>query len=110
MNIYLDDQREAPQGWVLLHNIEEVEKFVKYAREQKDFSIDTMSFDFHLSHPKKGVDVMSYLAELCEKNNTRKFWPKTVLCHSNDPEGVRIMENFATSFEKESLLKYSIKL
>lgn len=107
MNIWLDDQREAPQGWVHLHNIEEMEKLIKSVRGQKDFYIDTISFDFHLSHPKKGIDVMKYLADLCSQNNTGRFWPKTVLYHSNDPEGVEIMRTFAISFEKEVLPKYS---
>ncbi|MEA3272534.1 MAG: cyclic-phosphate processing receiver domain-containing protein [Patescibacteria group bacterium] len=107
MKIWLDDQREAPQGWVHLHNIKEVEHFIKSVRRQKDFRIDTMSFDFHLSHPKRGIDVMKYLVELCSKNNSRKFWPRTVLYHSDDPKGVEIMQVFAMNFEKKMMPKYN---
>lgn len=107
MNIWLDDQREAPHGWAHVHNADEVEKLIEYTGAQKDFHIDTMSFDFHLSHPKKGVDVMKYLADLCRQGHTRKFWPKTVLYHSNDPKGIEIMRDFALNFEKEILFKYS---
>lgn len=103
MNIWLDDQRNAPEGWLHTHNIDELERLLETVRGQKDFYIDTMSFDFHLSHPKRGIDVMKYLADLCRQSNTRRFWPKKVLYHSNDPEGVEIMRTFTETFEKEIL-------
>ena len=79
MNIWLDDQRKAPDGWIHPHNIDELEVLMQSVRELKDFYIETMSFDFHLSHQKNGVDVMKYLVEKCKQYNTRRFWPKTVL-------------------------------
>ena len=107
MNIWLDDQRKAPDGWLHLHNAEEVEQLIQFVRGLKDFYIDTMSFDFNLSHPKNGVDVMKYLADQCSQKNTGKYWPKTILYHSNDPDGVAAMRAFVISFEKEILSKYS---
>lgn len=106
MNIWLDDQRKAPESWVHLHNIEEVEHLVETVIEFKDFCIETMSFDYHLSHPKRGIDVMKYLADQCTQSKTKRFWPKIVLYHSNDPKGIEVMRIFATSFEKE-VCKYS---
>lgn len=103
MNIWLDDQRKAPEGWIHLHNIDELKLLMQTIHELKDFYIETMSFDFHLSHPKNGVDVMKYLINQCNQDNSRRFWPKTVLYHSNDPEGVRIMEVFATQISKTFL-------
>lgn len=103
MNIWLDDQRKAPEGWVHLHNLEEAEQLIQTVSGLKDFYIDSMSFDFHLSHPKNGLDVIMYLAELCRQDKTKRFWPKTVLYHSNDPEGIKVMRAFAKSFEKEIL-------
>ncbi|MFH0999405.1 MAG: cyclic-phosphate processing receiver domain-containing protein [Bacteroidota bacterium] len=99
MNIWLDDQRKAPDDWLHLKNIEDVERLINSSQGLNDFCIDTMSFDFHLDHAKKGIDVMKYLAGLCVRNKTRKYWPKTVLYHSNDPEGIKIMKDFAESFE-----------
>lgn len=43
---------------------------------------------------------MKYLAELCIKGKTKKFWPKKILYHSSDPKGVKIMTEFAKEFEK----------
>ena len=106
MNIWLDDQRKAPEGWLHLHNIEEVEQLIESVHDLKDFHINIMSFDFHLSHPKDGIDVMVYLAKLCSKSNTSRFWPKTVRYHSNDPKGVEVMRDFVISFEKEILPKH----
>ena len=103
VNIWLDDMRVAPEGWVHLHNIEEVEFLVRSSRGLEDFYIDKMSYDFHLNHPKLGIDVMKYLADLCVKEKTKKYWAKTILYHSNDVNGIEIMRSFAESFEKEIL-------
>jgi len=46
INIWLDDQRNAPNGWIHLHNIEEVEKRIGLVLEFDVFSIDTMSTEF----------------------------------------------------------------
>src|SRR3989304_8206915 len=105
VKIWLDDQRNAPEGWIHLHNIEEVEKLIELVGGMDDSSIDTMSFDFHLSHPKNGLDVMKYFADLCIKGKPKNFWPKTILYHSNDIEGVRVMKSVTESFEKEILQK-----
>lgn len=107
MNIWLDDKRNAPHGWVHLHNFDEVARFIETVRELKGFFIDQMSFDFHLSHPKKGVDIMKYLVDLCSQENSRRFWPKKVLYHSNDPKGIQEMKAYALNFEKEILIKFS---
>lgn len=107
MNIWLDDTRFAPEGWIHLHNITEVENFIKPIRHLKDFSIDTMSFDFNLGHEKKGIDVLKYLANLCISDNSARFWPKKILYHTNDPQGRKIMTDFVAGFEKEILTTLS---
>lgn len=116
MNIWLDDQREAPEGWVHLHNMDEVEVFLesilypstchtgRRAGSGYNTRIEKMSFDYHLSHPKKGIDVMKYLADLCVKESTNRFWPKEIFYHSNDPEGVKEMKAFAERFEEDFLM------
>jgi len=105
MNIFLDDQRDAPQGWAHVHNLDELKTLIDAVSQNSDFFIDTMSFDFHLSHPKKGVDVMKYLADLCIKHQTKRFWPRTTLYHSNDPEGVDVMKSYADGFEASEQFK-----
>ena len=106
MNIWLDDQRDAPEGWIHVHNFEEIESFMETARGLKAFYVDKMSFDYHLGHPKRGIDVMKYLVELCGREETMRFWPKSVSFHSSDPKGVRVMKAFSESFEKELTSKY----
>ena len=103
INIWLDDMRDAPNGWIHLHNIEEVEKLVGLMLQKENFYINEMSFDFHLNHPKQGVDVMKYLVGLCKQHKTKRFWPKIIHYHSNDPNGVKIMQEFAAVAEKEIL-------
>lgn len=104
IKIWLDDARKAPDGWIHLKNIEGVKKIVEVMLQNEDLFIEVMDFDFHLNHPKRGVDVMKYLADLCVQNKTKRFWAKTVILHSNDPNGNKIMEEFAKKFEDEILL------
>ena len=103
MKIWLDDVRTAPEGWIHMHNIDEMEKVIEIMMQKADLFIDEMSLDFHLAHPKNGVDVMKFLADLCKDNNTPRFWPKIIYYHSNDPNGVKIMKEFAESVNKNLL-------
>ena len=99
MNIWLDDIRQAPEGWVHVHNLDELDALVKKLGEK--FEIDVMSFDYHLAHPKRGIDVMKYLADLCAQEKTRRYWPKEVRYHTNDPKGEEEMRTFAIEFESK---------
>ncbi len=101
IKIWLDDMRQAPEGWINLKNIEGVEKVAEIMLQKEDLFIESMDFDFHLNHTKLGDDVMKYLADLCVQNKTRRFWPKTVLYHSTDMNGNKIMKAFADKFVKE---------
>lgn len=103
MKIWLDDQRTAPNGWIHIHNIEEVERIVEIMIAKKDLTIDEISYDFHLSHPKSGLDVMKVFSEECIKNKTSRFWAKTIHYHSTDPKGIKIMKEYARKFESEVL-------
>lgn len=93
MNIWLDDQREAPKGWIHLHNFKEVEQLINLSHQAPNFRIDTMSFDFNLSDSKNGLDVMKYLYK------TKKLWPKKILLHSTDPKGLKKMSDYLTSID-----------
>lgn len=107
MNIWLDDIRFAPIGWIHLHNFDEVEKFIHPTSNQDDFPIDTMSFDFNLGHEKLGIDVLKYIANLCVQDKTGRFWPKKILFHTNDSAGRKIMMDFVLRFEKEILPEFN---
>ena len=100
MNIWLDDIRQVPEGWVHIHNLDELEKLVK--KLGKNFEVDVMSFDYHLAHPKRGIDVMKYLADLCAKGETSRYWPKEVRYHTNDPRGEEEMRAFAEKLHAPS--------
>ena len=102
---WLDDLRNAPEGWIHLKNIEDIKKLLEIMLLKEDLYIEAMDYDFHLNHPKLGVDVMKYQADLCIQNKTRRFWAKTVMYHSADPNGNKIMKKFVKKFEKEILSK-----
>lgn len=107
MNIWLDDQRPGPEGWVHLHNFKEVEILINTARTLNNFSIEIMNFDFHLSDDKSGLDVLKYLGDMCVRYKTRKFWPKTITYHSDDRKGIKTMAEFAANFAAEIPAKLS---
>ena len=100
MNIWLDDLRDAPEElkeWVHVQNLDELEELVEKLGEK--FEIDVMSFDYNLGHVKNGLDVMKYLADLCEKGETGRYWPKEIRYHTNDPMGEYTMRKFAENFK-----------
>jgi hypothetical protein len=103
IKIWLDDIRDAPDGWLQLRNINEVERFIMIVKDLKGFFIEEMEFDFNLGDIKRGIDVMKYLSDLCVKGNTKKFWPRKIMYHSTDTEGIEIMRSFAERFEKDVL-------
>ena len=105
MNIWLDDMRKAPVGWLHLHNIDEIKRFVGVVQAIEDLRIEEMSFDFNLSQSERGIEVMKYIADECIKHKTKKLWPKKILYHSTDTKGIEMMKAFAESFEKEELPK-----
>jgi hypothetical protein len=45
---------------------------------------------------------MKYLADLCAKGETSRYWPKEVRYHTNDPRGEEEMRAFAEKFQAPS--------
>ena len=77
MNIWLDDIRQVPEGWVHIHNLDELEKLVK--KLGKNFKVDVMSFDYHLAHPKRGIDVMTSFSASLSISKFYHFSPKRAI-------------------------------
>ena len=63
MRIFIDDLREAPEGYDLARNFGEFQELIKQAKEKGE-PIESISFDNDLGEgEKEGYEIMKWLAE-----------------------------------------------
>ena len=100
MKIYLDDVREAPEGWILIRSGESLMAILR-AQEGK---IDALSLDHDLGEGKKsGYEVLKWMEAQVFLYGYRP--PKEILIHSDNPVGRKNMKAAI-----ESIYKYAKKL
>ena len=75
MNIYLDDYRPCPSGFVLAKNVEECIALL----EQAEVEILSLDYDLGWGQPT-AIEVVHYIVE-------NKRFPKTVYLHTSSPSG-----------------------
>jgi hypothetical protein len=84
MNIYLDDERQAPKGWL---QVKTVEALVASLKKHKG-KINTVSLDYHLGYgyPLTGLDAAYAIISLWETG-----YPLfDVTVHSDHPDSYKI--------------------
>ncbi|MFD0711668.1 cyclic-phosphate processing receiver domain-containing protein [Paenibacillus sp. GCM10027626] len=75
MNVYLDDYRPCPAGFVLASNAEECILLLQHEE------VDTLSLDYDLGWGQPtGLEVVRYIVE------SGRF-PKTIYLHTSSPAG-----------------------
>jgi len=75
MNVYLDDYRTCPSGFVLAKNAEECILLLKHE------DVETLSLDFDLGWGQPtGLEVAKYIAESGR-------YPQTIYLHTSSPSG-----------------------
>jgi hypothetical protein len=79
MKLYIDDQRDAPEGWHLIRNKEELEKFVN---NHGLASIEQIDLDGYLERCT-GIDIIHYLYQSRYNGNKKLPLPKMTF-HSSD--------------------------
>lgn len=77
MNIFLDDMRTCPKGFVLAINYDECIKLLNN-------NIDIISLDHDLGEDKTGYDVAKFMVE-------NGIYPNVIYLHSANPIGVKNM-------------------
>lgn len=80
MNIWLDDLRQAPEGWVRTYTVDQTISLLK------EGGVDTLSLDHDLGTESDGVDVLKWL-EAQDKGEGNDYWPNVVSIHSSNSVG-----------------------
>ena len=85
MKLYLDDEREAPEGWVRVRRPGEAIKFLKTG------AVTDLSLDHDLGNERRGTgyDVVLWVEEVVA---TSGFVPPKMTVHSSNPSARAKME------------------
>ena len=95
MNIWLDDERKAPKGYIHVHDLKEF----KNVLETNSEPIGVMSFDFFLGDgTPNGLEVMQWLEE-----HRPGRWPERVHAHSSSPDACKKLLRHAHSVETKRI-------
>lgn len=105
MKLFIDDIREAPDGWVLVTTVTNAIKFINRYR----YEIKEISFDHDISYPVmvNGVSrpypspetfqaVAYYVNSMY--GSTPEDWPK-IFIHSANPIGAKEISNILLGFD-----------
>lgn len=81
INIYLDDDRVNPPGFVRTFRVEETIQLLKVANG----SVDMLSLDNDLGIPGKENEGREVVRWLCEQSeNGKNFWPRQIRVHTEN--------------------------
>ncbi|MBO1578211.1 cyclic-phosphate processing receiver domain-containing protein [Bacillus sp. XF8] len=79
MNVYMDDQRPCPFGYVLVTTVEDAVKIVR------DYDVSILSLDYNMGwRQKSGLD---FLEIFC----TEGLYVQEIHLHTNDSIGMQYM-------------------
>jgi hypothetical protein len=95
MKIYLDDEREAPAGWVRTYSVKETIKLLE------SFQVEEISLDHDLGDDQNlgtGYDCILWIEE--RTFNDPKYNPPTMSIHSANPAGRENMARGIMSINK----------
>jgi hypothetical protein len=100
LKVYLDDERQTPDGWVRTYWPEEVIELLKTG------NVEEISLDHDLGDDEHGTgyDVVLWIEEQVFVNN---FVPPRMKVHSANSSARVKMESGIRSMEKRSTLKLS---
>lgn len=107
MNLWLDDMRKNPDGWMWAKDYYEcINAFYKYdvvnASLDHDLYLGGFWDDDHWNQPTKtGFDVVEWIAE-------HEMWPETLAVHSDNVKGVArmcdVIEEFGPYVDKTDVM------
>ena len=86
MKLWVDDERPAPEGWVLAESSHDAIELLRTER------VETLSLDYCLKGGDSGDEVLFWL-----KDNLRA-WPDEVLAHSSSSSGSALLERLIKDY------------
>ncbi len=100
MKIFLDDIREAPEGWTRVHTYEEAIEGLKTGK------VEQISLDNDLGTEKEGYDVAKWIEQQTFETN---FRPPKIRVHSSNPVAVQNIRNCASAIERMARRKQTYR-
>jgi len=100
VKIYLDDLREAPEGWIRVHTYEEAVAALKTGK------VEQISLDNDLGTELEGYDVAKWIEQQTFDSN---FRPPKIWIHSANPVACRNIEAAAVAIERMARYKQTYR-
>ena len=105
MKLFLDDVREAPEGWTLINT---GESLISILQSQGGEEIEALSLDHDLGEGKiTGYEVLKWLEAQVFLYGYKP--PKKILIHSANPVGRKNMEAAIKSIRKYAEISRDLK-
>jgi hypothetical protein len=92
MKVFLDDVREAPEGWLLVRNVEQTLEILKSGE------VSELSLDHDLGETETGYEVVTWIEEMVGLFGFMP--PRVIKVHSANPVGRKRMEQGIASIRK----------
>jgi hypothetical protein len=90
INVFLDDLRKCPEGFVLTRDVDECILLLQ------ECEVAVLSLDYHLGGNETGFDVAKWIVG-------NKKWPKEIFLHTSDPVGREQMYHLLKSHAPEKV-------
>jgi len=104
VNIYLDDYRSAPDGFILVKTVKECQKLIK---EHKG-NINILSLDHDLGEGKTGYDLVKWLSFYNgKKGYGENYFPKEIYLHTMNPVGRMNMNQLLEHYKPDCVKLYN---
>lgn len=105
INLYLDDLRDIPEGFVGARTIDEAIKYL----ENPNYIVNILTLDHDLGEDSKGKllptgqDLVKYIGE-------HGLFAKNIYIHSKNPVGKEAMFSSLKSFQRHNLIDSTINI
>lgn len=97
INIYLDDLRPAPDGFILVETaVECIEKLIKFSGK-----VNILSLDHDLGGERTGYDVVKLMVDMYQRGNN--LFPKTIILHTANPVGRENMAQLIKRYKPDDV-------
>jgi hypothetical protein len=101
INIFLDDIRSCPKGFVLARTRFECQRLL----ETNKVNILSLDHDLGEGHLGTGYDVAMFIVEQQEAYN-RNIWPKEIYLHTDNPVGRENMYQLLNRYRPSDVKVY----
>jgi hypothetical protein len=98
INIFLDDLRQCPEGFILVKNVSECKKLLI----ENEVNILSLDHDLGL-HDETGYNIALFLVEELQSFG-RNYWPNEIYLHTDNPVGRQNMFQLLDRWKPEGVV------